>query len=204
MKIDKRIVKTKTSIKNAFLDLAQNKKLDDITVSELTSHAKVNRSTFYLHYDGVGSVLADVESEIAEKIATNLDSFDLNDIYGSTYQILAKLASTLDGIPSLKKYIVFSENSPNIVVKLKQIFTEKSINAMLSEFPDLSENDVKYPLTFASAGIIESYIKWVRTNDTKPMEILIAEVGKIIVRILEEITRTKIKTASTHEDTAKQ
>lgn len=203
MKIDRRILKTKTSIKNALLDLAQDKKLEDITVSELTTYAKVNRSTFYLHYDNVVGVLEDIENEIANKIAANLDDFDINDIYGSTYNILARLSSSLDGIPSLKKCIVFSENSHSIIIKLKQILTEKTMDAVLSGFPNLSENDVKYPLTFVSAGIIESYINWVRTNDTKPMEVLIAEVGKLTVIILEGITKIGIKPTSEHEEITK-
>lgn len=203
MKIDRRILKTKTSIKNALLDLAQDKKLEDITVSELTAYAKVNRSTFYLHYDSVMSVLEDVENEIATKIAANLDNFDINDVFGSTYKILARLSSSLDGIPSLKKCIVFSENSNSIIIKLKQILAKKTMDAVLTEFPNLSENDVKYPLTFASAGIIESYINWVRTNDEKPLEVLIAEIGKITVKILECITKDKIQTTSEHEETTK-
>ena len=199
MKTDKRIVKTKTNIKNAFLELAKDKKLDDITVSELTSHAKVNRSTFYLHYDSVLGVLADLETEIAEKIASNFDTFDINDIYGSTYKILAKLSALLDGIPNLKKCIVSSENSTNIIAKLKNILTEKATYAVLSDFPTLKEDDIKYPITFAAAGIIESYLKWVRSGDSKPMEVLIAEVGKITVRILEDIATADKKTAQTHD-----
>lgn len=190
MKIDKRIVKTKTNLRNALLNLAQDKKLDDITVSELTSYAKVNRSTFYLHYDSIASVLEDIEADMADKIASNLDNFDMSDIYGSTYKILARLSSSLDGIPSLKKCIAFSENSPIIVVKLKQILTEKATAAVLADFPNLTEADIIYPVTFASAGIIECYLKWLHANDTKPMEVLIAEVGKITVQILEDITKS--------------
>ena len=199
MKIDKRIVKTKTSIKNALLDLAQDKILDDITVSELTAYAKVNRSTFYLHYDSVMEVLVDIENEIADNIAANIDNFDINDIYGSTYKILAKLTSSLDGIPSLKKCIVFSENSTYIIVKLKQILAEKTIDAVLSDFSGLKESDIKYPVIFASSGIIDSYLQWVRSGDTKPMEVLIAEVGKITVRIFEDITKSEFKPAQTSE-----
>ncbi len=189
MKIDKRIVKTKTSIKNALLDIAQDKKLEDITVSELTTQADVNRSTFYLHYDSVMSVVKDIDSEIADKIAANLDDFDINDVYGSTYQLLAKLSSTLDGMPSMKKCLVFSENSTDFITKLKQTFTEKVEKAILSDFPNLTEEEIRYPIIYAVTGIIESYLKWARTNDAKPMEVLIAEVGKITVQIFENITR---------------
>ena len=189
MKIDKRIVKTKTNIKNALLDLAQNTKLEDISISELTSHASVNRSTFYLHYNSVLSVLEDIENEIADKIVANLDTIDINDVYGSTYNILIKLTSALDGIPSLKKCIFFSDNSPNIIQKLKQIFMEKMKDAVLTECPELTEADVKYPLIFASSGIIESYLNWVRSSDNKSIEALVSEVGTITVHILKDVTK---------------
>ena len=189
MKIDKRIIKTKTNIKNALLDLAQNKKIEDITVSELTSHAHINRSTFYLHYDSVAGVLEDVENEMAEKIADNIGNYDINDIYGSTYKALVKLSSALDSIPNLKKCIVFSDNSPSIIVKLKNIITEKLKDAVLTESPHLSEKDVIYPLTFVSAGIIESYLRWVRNNEEVPIEELIAEVGNLTVQILKAVTK---------------
>ena len=189
MKIDKRIIKTRTNIKNALLELAQSKRLEDITVSELTSKASVNRSTFYLHYDSVLNVLDDIENEIAEKIVASLDTIDINDIYGSTYNILFNLTSTLDGIPCLKKCIFLSDNSPNIIQKLKQIFMEKMTDAVLSEFPNLTESDVKYPLTFASSGIIESYLKWVKTDDGTSIDNLISEVGKITVQILKDISK---------------
>lgn len=189
MKIDKRIVKTKASIKSSLLEIAQDKKIEDITVSELTARADVNRSTFYLHYNSIINVLEDIEQEIAEKVSKDLDAFDINDIYGSTYKMLVRLTSTLDGIPTLKKCVVYSENSPKIINTLKQIFTDQAKNAILNEFPYLSEDDVKYPLTYVSSGIVESYLKWVRSGDTKPLEVLIAEVGKITVNILQAITK---------------
>ena len=189
MKIDKRIVKTKTNIKNSLLELAQSKKLEDISVTELTTKASVNRSTFYLHYDSVLNVLEDIENEIAENIVVSFDAIDLSDIYGSTYKVLINLTSALDKIPNLKKCIFFSDNSPNIIQKLKQIFMEKIRDATLLEFPEISESDLKYPLTYISSGIIDSYLKWLRTNDGMPIESLVSELGKITVKILKDVTK---------------
>ena len=41
---------TKSDIKEAFIQLLATKSLEDITISQLTKKAGVNRSTFYLHY----------------------------------------------------------------------------------------------------------------------------------------------------------
>ena len=41
---------TKSDIKEAFIQLLATRSLEDITISQLTKKAGVNRSTFYLHY----------------------------------------------------------------------------------------------------------------------------------------------------------
>lgn len=53
--------KTKQKIMNCFWDLFQQKSIDKITVSELTSLAHINRSTFYAHFKDVYDVLDHIE-----------------------------------------------------------------------------------------------------------------------------------------------
>lgn len=44
--IDKRVIKTKNAIFEAFKQLVQEKDMSDITISELTQKANITRSTF--------------------------------------------------------------------------------------------------------------------------------------------------------------
>ena len=62
--IDKRILKTKNKLKSALVELLQEKKLDTITILELTEKASINRKTFYLHYKNIPSVLNDIEENV--------------------------------------------------------------------------------------------------------------------------------------------
>lgn len=48
---DLRVLKNKKLIKNAFLELLNTKKFEDITVSQICQKALINRSTFYFHYE---------------------------------------------------------------------------------------------------------------------------------------------------------
>ncbi|MBQ9794006.1 MAG: hypothetical protein IJW34_03570 [Clostridia bacterium] len=48
-KIDRRIIKTKRAIAVALLQLLSEKPLEEITITELTLKADINRKTFYLH-----------------------------------------------------------------------------------------------------------------------------------------------------------
>ena len=47
--IDKRVIKTKNAIFEAFKQLVQEKDMSDITISELTQKANITRSTFYMY-----------------------------------------------------------------------------------------------------------------------------------------------------------
>ena len=66
--IDKRVIKTKNAIFEAFKQLVQEKDMSDITISELTQKANITRSTFYMYYDTVGDVRTDIENEIIARI----------------------------------------------------------------------------------------------------------------------------------------
>jgi AcrR family transcriptional regulator len=50
VKIDRRILKTRTEIKRVFLELLQIKEFEDIKVTEIAEQANIARKTFYLHY----------------------------------------------------------------------------------------------------------------------------------------------------------
>lgn len=55
--MDRRIVRTKTALFNAMLDLMVEKETDKITVLELCKKADINKSTFYLHYKSMDDCL---------------------------------------------------------------------------------------------------------------------------------------------------
>ena len=55
--IDKRVIKTRRRLHTALLGLMKNKNIRDISVKELVEEARINRSTFYLHYDNIFDIL---------------------------------------------------------------------------------------------------------------------------------------------------
>ena len=66
---DLRVVKTKRTIREAFLRLMESKGLESMTVQDILDEALVNRKTFYTYYQN--------KYDLAEQIAAEfLDSFD--------------------------------------------------------------------------------------------------------------------------------
>lgn len=189
MQTDKRIIKTRTSIKNAFMELVENMEISKISVSDLSNKALINRSTFYLHYSDVSEVAADIEKEISAKISVFIDDFTISDIYNSTLTLFRKLTQSLEENPLVKQYIFFSTNSDYVAARLKLILVEKTKSNILNRFTDLTEKDIIYQLTYAASGIIDSYIKWIRDSDSAiTLNELIQKVSEITERIIASIT----------------
>ncbi len=190
MPTDKRIIKTRTSIKKAFIELVEKQSISKISVSDLAAKAMVNRSTFYLHYEDVLAVAADIDREIEQNIAECMEGYTISDIYGSTYAFFKKLTKRLDEDDGMKRYIIFSTNAVNVISKIKQILVTKTTEALLKRFPGIDESKLGYPLTYAAAGILDCYIKWVSGNDKhSSLDEHMSEVCAITQHIISGITQ---------------
>ena len=58
--MDRRVRRTRTLIKQAFVELLKEKKLSSITITEITRRADIDRRTFYLHYSGMEDIITDI------------------------------------------------------------------------------------------------------------------------------------------------
>ena len=58
---------------DALFKLIEEKEFTDITIKELCDEAKINRSTFYSHYDNMHQLLRECEEYV---LKTFMDSFD--------------------------------------------------------------------------------------------------------------------------------
>ena len=69
---DLRVVKTKSSIRNALFELMSEKELAKITISEICVRAKINRKTFYSHYRAPSDVIEELENEVLDEFSAIL------------------------------------------------------------------------------------------------------------------------------------
>ena len=67
-KIDRRVRKTKSQLRQALMQLMTEKPFKSISVRELSERADINRGTFYIHYRDVSDLLQRLEDEMAERL----------------------------------------------------------------------------------------------------------------------------------------
>jgi len=61
---DLRVIRTKESIRDALVELIDEKGFEALTVKDITTRAKINRGTFYAHYQDKFELMKKCEEEI--------------------------------------------------------------------------------------------------------------------------------------------
>lgn len=90
--MDMRVKRTLKSVQQAFYSLAQEKSLDEITITCLTQRAGINRKTFYLHYKSMDELMQAVSEESYQNMMNELEpvveSGNLDSCIRAFYQYL--------------------------------------------------------------------------------------------------------------------
>lgn len=73
MKTDLRVLKTKDALHAGLVALLETKPLEKITITELCQQAKINRGTFYLHYQEINDVFEEYFREIIADLAKSYE-----------------------------------------------------------------------------------------------------------------------------------
>ncbi|MEB2629436.1 TetR/AcrR family transcriptional regulator [Peribacillus frigoritolerans] len=64
--MDLRVIRTKNSIRTALVELIEEKGFETITVKDITTKAKINRGTFYAHYQDKFDLMTKCQEEIMQ------------------------------------------------------------------------------------------------------------------------------------------
>lgn len=124
--MDKRSIQTKKIIKDALLDLINEKGFNEISVTDLTKRANINRGTFYTHYADKYDLLEQIEEELIKEIqdhTENVESLDLltMDLINEPTPFTIKLLEYVKDNASFIKSILGPKGDPMFRIKLKKL-----------------------------------------------------------------------------------
>ena len=155
---DRRVKRTKKTLRECLFRLLEHKTLKDITVKELTEAADVNRSTFYFYYRDINDMMMQIQNEIyagfeADVIAPN-SAF--NTVEDFTAYIIRFLLFCREN-EAICKFVVSNDPDNNLTNMIRE--------SLLEHIPDSKKvfptDDPKCYLTcIAMAGIWETIIQW--------------------------------------------
>ena len=157
---DIRVIRTQTALLEALEDLIKTKKLSNITITELCTAAKINRNTFYYHYNNIFEFLDEHKNLIID---------DLNEIaeISKTHnkQNLVEVFTVLKKHPHFLNILI----SPNCDLDFfNEIFEVASSKASIifSKDPNTLTNRERLLCAYCNAGCNAVIITWIM-NDMK-------------------------------------
>lgn len=74
---DLRVIKTIESIKDAFSQLLVQKKMNEITVTELCQLARINKKTFYRYYHSLEELVGEMNQELTRDLLSRTKGLSL-------------------------------------------------------------------------------------------------------------------------------
>ena len=171
-KTDRRIIRTKNEIKQAFFSLLSEKNFEAITVRDITELANINRGTFYLHYVDKYNLLEQYENEIFEKFnaildaTTNLD-LDINQFKQERLPVMIQILQVFYKEADFLRLILGPNGDPYFHEKMRQFFV-RYFNAYLGNRTDKSKWRFPIELTLAynSNAILGVITYWLQ-HDTQ-------------------------------------
>lgn len=171
-KMDRRVMKTKESLRKAFLQLIQNKEFQLITVTELANLANIDRKTFYLHYSSTADILKEFETELAGKVLLLLkknQEFDINSFFQGLNAIMLEDINLYRRISKTASYAFLQTECKDILkVTLREAFYAKS---------GMSAEQFNVHAEYIASGIIGIYTDWLNSGSELSLEEL-AETAK--------------------------
>lgn len=179
-KQDLRVVKTKTLIKNSFLELIEEKGYSKVSVTDIVDKAMINRNTFYLHY-------LDKEDLINEMISENYKKTEpliriilfkhVKENYTNPIKMQELMLCDIFEylLQEIELYRIFIMD-PGLSGYLNKLKATIKRNMQL---PSIKTDKQKIAFEFIFEGVYGAIIEWIK-NDYAPKEEIALQLAHLL------------------------
>ena len=176
---DRRVVKTKRAIRNAFMSLLASKDINDITVSDIAIAADINRKTFYNYYAGVYAVVDEIENEMISRLDGVLTEIDFTKNMNRPYMVFEKLTGVINTDPEFFGYLLSMKSNATLTNKLVSLLKTKTME-ILKKYLKAEDRKLELMLDFMVPGMVAVYQKWYNSGRKEPAEVISSDINKLV------------------------
>jgi len=121
-------IRSRKLIKQAFVELMQEKDIDKITIKDIVTKADINRGTFYAHYVGTHAVIEQIENEIIAALFEFWDEYQHSSFIENPLPFLLNIVRFLEQNLEFYRLLANSQGAITFLNKLKALLMDKIIN----------------------------------------------------------------------------
>lgn len=181
-KVDRRVVRTRTAIVEAYLKLLMEKEPGQITVSAIAREARVDRKTFYAHFGSIDGLLDFIAEQITRRIADTVEeeyARATEELSGRALReertercltvFFEKLNEAVRDNVFVHQRLAESMTDEEILERIRKPL-EREMVARQVVPAELADGRLDWSLSYFLGGIIAIYRKWAVSDGETPLE----------------------------------
>ena len=181
-KVDRRVVRTRAAIVEAYLKLLMEKEPDQITVSAIAREARVDRKTFYAHFGSIDGLLDFIAEEITRRIADTVEeeyARATEELSGSTLReerterclavFFDKLNEAVRDNVFVHQRLATSMTDEEILERIRKPLEREMVARQVVPL-ELADDRLDWALSYFLGGIIAIYRAWAVSDGTTSLE----------------------------------
>ncbi|MBR0508788.1 MAG: TetR family transcriptional regulator [Clostridia bacterium] len=149
-------------IKRAFGELLNEKDLGKITVTDIVERANISRGTFYAHYLDIFDLYNAIQSNVIEKIDTDIEEIGLEQLIADPTDAIAKGMLFLDANKSYYGLFVNSAHAEKLLSRILNYFEEKFEPSVYELFGNEDVEKVRAFLFYTLGAFQSVLVHWFR------------------------------------------
>ena len=183
--LDRRVRKTRQQLQHCLAVLLKEKKIQEITVREITEMADLNRGTFYLHYKDVFDLLEKVELELLDELDGTLQKYQASDLHQKLSLIFTDLFVCVQENAEMVQILLGENGDLNFVNQVKERVREKCLKDWFELFNSQDSQLFDAFNAFVVSGCLGLVTSWLQNG--------MKESPKELAQIAEQIMMHGIK-----------
>ena len=188
-KCDRRVVKTKRAIRNAFIKLLAEKDVNDISIKNIADEADVDRKTLYNYYNNIYEIREELENELICLLDQAIQEIDLRKNINNPQHIFEILTSLINSNLDLYSNLMKINANSHIIRKIYSVVKDR-LRYVIEENNLMNEpENLDLCVDFITAGMISVYQTWFNSDQRRPINEVSKEVGRMVLFGLKDFTK---------------
>ncbi len=168
-----RVAETKERIKEAFFDLYEEKKIERISIKEITEKARLNRGTFYVYYKDIYDLLEKSEDELMAELIDKVKGIIAKVIRDEDIQAFLPPAEFYQRNRKILRSLLGPNGDPRFIHKMKAYIKKTLLELFKKENIPVVEN-MDYIMEYVTSAQFGMISYWLVEKD---MDLPVSEIG---------------------------
>lgn len=190
-KLDLRIEKTYLLLHNAFTELIEEKRFEDITVNELCNRAMIRRTTFYKHfadkYEYFTYYMTELRTTFQKEIGSNVVSEDVGVYF---MNMVHEMIRFLFRNEKMLRHVMESNQFPILLNILSEQIRADMLDRIRESTKNKRTKDMPRPevlASFFSGGLLNTLYWWLMQGEPLNEDAFCSDIEKMFAKKLLRI-----------------